>query len=63
MWLAGSSTLGAWNLGTISQDPALNYAEYDGPTQGSPDSYKSGYLFHCASDASNAPEDAILIAN
>ena len=48
---AASSTLGAWNFGTTSQPPALNYADYDG----------SGTSFHCASDADNAPDDAIII--
>ena len=27
---AGNDTLGAWNFGTTSQDPALVYADYDG---------------------------------
>ncbi len=27
---AGSNTLGAWNFGTPSQTPVLNYADYDG---------------------------------
>ena len=50
---ADSSTLGAWDFGTATQVPLLRYADYDG----------SGTSFHCASDAANAPDDAILIPN
>ena len=58
---AASNTLGAWNFGTASQPPRLNYADYDGATVGTAGAYTSGHLFHCASDSANAPEDAILI--
>ena len=60
---AASNTSGAWNFGTASQAPALNYADYDGATVGMAGSYTRGHLFHCASDSANAPDDAILIPN
>ena len=50
---AASNTMGAWNFGTTSQLPALNYADYDGTGS-------SGTGFHCAS-AANPPSGAILI--
>ena len=50
---ASDSTKGAWDFGTSSQIPALKYADYDG----------TGTMFHCDSDAANAPTGAILIAN
>ena len=59
--LAASNTLGAWNFGTDSQPPRLNYADYDGPTSGTAPSYSGGHRYHCASDAANAPDHAILI--
>ena len=58
---AASSTLGAWNFGTASQTPALNYADYDGATMGTAGFYFGGHRYHCASDSDNAPDDAILI--
>ena len=58
---AASNTKGAWDFGTTSQAPALNYADYDGATVGMTGAYTGGHNFHCASDAANAPDDAILI--
>ena len=49
---ASDSTKGAWDFGTSSQIPALKYADYNGV----------GTMFHCESDARNAPPGAILIA-
>ena len=60
---AASSTLGAWDLGTATQAPALSYADYDGAPVGTAGSYTSGHLFHCASDSANAPDDAVLVPN
>ena len=50
---ASDSTKDAWDFGTSSQAPALKYADYDG----------TGTMFHCESDADNAPAGAILIPN
>ena len=50
---ATDNTKDAWDFGTSSQAPALKYADYDG----------TGTMFHCDSDAANAPTGAILIAN
>ena len=59
---ADSSTLGAWDLGSASQEPALNYADYDGATMAQTgQAPTSGHLFHCASDSAQDPEDAIII--
>ena len=38
---AGSNTRGAWDLGTNSQNPLLNYADYDGD----PDDVSSGNIY------------------
>ena len=59
---AGRNTLGAWNLGTASQAPVLNYADYDGAAMGTAPSYTSGHRFHCADDTAEAPDGATLIA-
>ena len=59
---AASSTLGAWDLGTVTQTPALLYADYDGPTTTDGSGViNGGDAFHCANDAGNAPDDAILV--
>ena len=58
---AASRTLGAWNFGTATQAPALNYADYDGATVGTAPSYTSGHSFHCANDVASAPAGAIII--
>ena len=50
---ASENTKDAWDFGTSNQIPALKYADYDGV----------GTVFHCESDAANAPTGAILIAN
>ena len=60
---AASNTLGAWNFGTSSEPPALNRADYDGATMGTPDAYTSGHKFHCANDAANVPEGVVIIPN
>ena len=48
-----SATLNAWDFGDNTQDPALIYNDYD----------SSSGAFHCASDAVNAPDGSILIAD
>ena len=58
---AASNTMGAWDLGTTSQPPALSYADYDGATVGTAGSYTSGHRFHCASDSADVPEGAVII--
>ena len=58
---AASSTLGAWDFGTSSQNPALNYADYDGATMGTAPSYTGGHLFHCDSDLASTPDGASII--
>ena len=60
---AAAGTLGAWDLGTASQAPALRYADYDGPAP--PDGAGApggGGLFHCADAAARAPEGAEPVA-
>ena len=58
---ASSSTLGAWDFGTASQAPALNYADYDGAAMGTAPDYTGGHTFHCAGDAAPAPDGAIFV--
>ena len=45
---AGSNTLGAWDFGTETQIPALNYDDYDG----------GGDVFDCGPDPGDFPADA-----
>ena len=45
---AGSNTWGAWDFGTESQIPALNYADYDGV----------GPVFDCGPDSRHFPANA-----
>ena len=58
---AAINTLGAWDFGTATQTPALNYADYDGAAVGTAPSYSSGHIFHCDSDSAADPAGAIVI--
>ena len=60
---AASLTNDAWNLGSAMQVPLLTYADYDGATMGTAGAYTSGHLYHCESDAANAPAGAIIVPN
>ena len=44
-------TFGAWDFGSSSQNPALNFSDYDG----------SGSDFHCTNDSTNPPANAIIV--
>ena len=61
--IASSNSLGAWDFGGARQNPALKFADYDGPTIGSSSSPTSGGLYHCANDGNAAPDNAIIIPN
>ena len=52
---AASASLGAWDFGSSTQLPALNYADYDGATvPASAGVSASGVGFHCAGEAAGA---------
>ena len=59
---AATPAMGAWDFGDSEQAPALNYADYDGPTTTAGDGTTSGDDYHCAGAAS-PPDGAALVAN
>ena len=59
---AATPAMGAWDFGDPAQAPALNYADYDGPTTTAGDGTTSGDGYHCAGAAS-PPDGATLVAN